>query len=155
MFIVRHSMTIHAPIQRCFALSCSVELVQRELHMTPVEGRTSGLVRAGDTIRWEGLQLGFPNYHVSEILNFEPPHFFTDRMIAGRFRSFEHDHRLSETAGGTLLQDEVRFTMPFGPAGWVVGKMVLCPHVTKLLHRRFRLLKRLAESDEWKEYVTP
>ena len=36
--------------------------------MHPVEGRTGGLVTAGDTVRWEGLQLGFANYHVSLIV---------------------------------------------------------------------------------------
>jgi ligand-binding SRPBCC domain-containing protein len=153
MFVVRHSLVVHAPIERCFALSCSVEVVQRELRMTPVEGRTHGLVEEGDRIRWEGLQLGFWNYHVSEIRGFEAPNAFQDHMTAGRFKSFAHDHRLTPTVDGTLLSDEIRFEMPLGPLGWIVGALVLRPHITKLLHRRFRLIQRLAESEEWREYV--
>jgi ligand-binding SRPBCC domain-containing protein len=153
MFTIRHSIVIHAPLERCFALSTSVAVVERELHMRPVAGRTSGLVQAGDTVRWEGTQLGFWNFHESEIRCFEPPFFFQDRMIAGRFQRFEHDHRLTATAEGTRLDDEIRFSLPLGPLGWIVGRLVLCPHITRLLQRRFRLLQHLAESDAWRVYV--
>jgi ligand-binding SRPBCC domain-containing protein len=153
MFVIRHSVVVHAPISRCFALSTSVEVVHRELHMAPVEGRTSGLVQSGDYIRWEGMQLGFWNYHVSKIYDFKVPFYFRDRMIAGRFKRFEHDHRLAPNKDGTLLSDEIRFDMHFGLLGWVVGLLILKPHVTKLLHRRFHLIKRLAEGDGWHSYI--
>jgi ligand-binding SRPBCC domain-containing protein len=155
MFTLRHSILIHAPIDRVFALSTSIAIVERELGMHPVAGRINGLVIAGDTIRWEGMQLGFANYHVSLIVpeTWNPPHFFQDRMIAGRFRSFEHDHRLSETPEGTLLEDQVRFSMPLGAPGWLVGRVILVPHILGLMRRRFSLLKRLAETDEWRHYL--
>lgn len=121
--------------------------------MKPVAGRTSGLVTAGDTIRWEGWQLGFPNFHVSLISTFDPPHFFQDRMIEGRFRMFQHDHRFEQMPQGVLLRDEVRFTMPFGPLGRLVGRLVLVPHIRRLMSRRFRLLRRIAEGEEWREYL--
>lgn len=155
MFVLRQSVLIQAPIERAFALSTSVAIVQRELGMHPVAGRTQGLVTGGDTIRWQGWQLGFPNYHVSLIVpeTWEPPRFFQDRMIAGRFRSFEHDHRFTQTADGVLLNDEVRFEMPFGWLGCIVGEIVLVPHIRGLMRRRFSLLKRLAEGEDWREYL--
>jgi ligand-binding SRPBCC domain-containing protein len=153
MFVIRRSLVIHAPISRCFALATSVEVVQRELGMTPVEGRTSGLVQSGDYIRWEGMQLGFWNYHVSEIDHFEAPFHFRDRMSAGRFKNFEHDHWLTPSGDSALLREEIRFDMYLGPLGWIVGALILKPHITKLLHRRFRLIKCLAEGDGWREYV--
>jgi len=151
--VLRHSTVINAPIERCFLLSTSVEIVRMELKMTPVAGRTSGHVVCGDTVRWEGWQLGFPNYHVSLIPNFDPPLYFQDRMIAGRFKSFEHDHWFAEVAGGVELRDEVRFVMPLGWAGWLGGKFVLVPHIRGLMRRRFALLKRMAESDEWRAFM--
>lgn len=156
MFTLRDSILIHAPIERVFALSTSVAIVERELGMHPAPGgRTSGRVMAGDTIRWRGMQLGFPNYHVSLIVpeTWKPPHFFQDRMIAGRFKSFEHDHRLTETAEGTRLDDEVRFSMKLRWGGALTGKLIVAPHIRKLMRRRFRLLKRIAESDEWHQYI--
>lgn len=155
MFTITDSILIQAPIDRVFALSCSVAIVQRELGMRPVSGRIRGLVTAGDIIRWEGLQLGFPNYHVSLIVpeTWSPPHFFQDRMIEGRFRSFEHDHRLSETPEGTRLDDEVRFSMKLRWGGSLAGRLILAPHIRGLMRRRFHLLKRLAETDEWRQYL--
>jgi ligand-binding SRPBCC domain-containing protein len=154
MFTLRDSIVINAPIERCFRLSTSIEIVHQELGMTAVSGRTSGLVTAGDTIRWQGWQLGFPNYHVSLISAFDPPTFFQDRMIAGRFRTFEHDHHFTKTPRGVLLSDEVRFAMPLGPLGRIVGRLILAPHIAGLLRRRFHLLKRIAESEEWCQYLS-
>jgi len=152
-FSARDSIVIHAPIERCFLLSTNVALVQKTLGMKPAAGRTSGHVVGGDTVRWQGWQLGFPNYHVSLIAEFEEPYHFQDRMIAGRFRSFEHDHRFEVMDGGVLLSDEVRFTMPFGVLGQMVGTFVLVPHIRRLVRARFAMLKQLAESDAWRQYV--
>lgn len=54
MFTLRDSILIHAPIERLFALSTNLAIVKEELGMHPVAGRTSGFVRGGDTVRWEG-----------------------------------------------------------------------------------------------------
>lgn len=153
-FVLRAEIMIHAPLECCFLLSTSVEIVERELGMHPVAGRTSGLVTDGDTIRWEGWQLGLPQFHVSRIELFQPPTFFRDRMIVGRFRSFEHDHSLSAQPNGqTLLSDELRFTMCWGWFGDLLGYCLLVPHNRRLMRRRFALLKQIAESDEWRRYL--
>lgn len=160
MFVIRHQVRIHAPLERCFGLSTSLAIVERELHMHPVpsnfEGvpfRTSGFVVEGDRVRWEGRQLGLPQYHVSLICNFERNRFFQDRMIAGRFQHFAHDHHFRAEGSETVLDDEIRFSLPWGPFGWVAARFVLRPHIERLLHRRFRLIKHLAEGEEWREYL--
>jgi ligand-binding SRPBCC domain-containing protein len=154
-FIVRDEIVVKAPVERCFLLSTSVEIVQLDLRMHPVRGRTSGFVVGGDTVRWKGWQLGLPQIHESLIGPFEPPVFFRDRMIAGRFASFEHAHRFTEQGdGAVLLSDEVRFTMPLGWPGRLVGRWMLVPHIRGLLRRRFARLKRIAEGDEWRTYTT-
>jgi ligand-binding SRPBCC domain-containing protein len=153
-FELRDEVIIRAPIERCFLLSTSLAIVERELGMHPVRGRTSGLVTAGDTVRWEGWQLGMPNYHESLIENYQPYSTFRDRMIAGRFRSFEHDHNFASLREGLVrLFDEIRFSMPWGWAGDLVGAGILLPHIRGLMRRRFALLKHIAESEEWRNYL--
>ena len=157
MFVLKDSTHIAAPLDRVFLLSCSLAIVERELGMHPVAGkgssRNAGLVVGGDSIRWEGWQLGFWNYHVSVISAYEPYEFFQDTMTDGRFRFFQHDHYFIEIGGQVLLKDTVRFSLPFGWPGRLVGKKILVPHITGLLRRRFDLLKRIAESQEWREYL--
>ncbi|WP_263356428.1 SRPBCC family protein [Acidicapsa ligni] len=154
LFTLQHETTVHAPIERCFLLSTSLAIVQRELHMRPVRGRTSGLVVNGDTVRWQGWHLGLPQYHESLIEDFQAPFFFRDRMIAGRFATFEHDHAFfQQPSGAVLLHDELRFTMPLGWAGALVGQWILSPDIHALMRRRFALIRKIAESDEWKQYL--
>ena len=152
MFTLRDSIVIHAAIERCFALSTNIAIVQKELRMTPVAGRTTGCVRGGDTVRWEGWQLGLPQFHVSLIAEYEPPFYFQDRMLEGRFKTFAHDHRFRETGDGVLLEDELRFTMPLGWPGRLVGQVIMVPHIRRLLRERFAMLKGIAESDAWRQY---
>lgn len=165
MFILRESIEVAAPIERIFLLSTSLAIVERELHMHPVPAeymdehsnrqatRTTGLVTGNDRVRWEGWQLGLPQYHVSLIAPFEPYRFFRDCMVAGRFRSFEHDHIFTPTQNGVRLDDEIRFSLPLGPLGKAAGQLILVPHIRSLMGRRFRLLRQIAESDQWREFL--
>ena len=157
MFVIKDSIHIAAPIRRCFLLSTSLAIVVQELGMYPVASpestRTEGLVLGGDRIRWEGWQLGMWHYHVSLISEFEPYTSFQDKMIAGRFRSFLHDHTFTEIGGQTLLKDTIRFSMRWGRAGRLVGRYIVLPHIRGLMARRFALLKRIAESNEWTRYI--
>ena len=51
------------------------------------------------------------------------------------------------------MVDVVRFSLPLGPLGQVVGKHVVVPHVLGLMLRRFDLLKRIAEGPDWERYI--
>lgn len=153
-FLLRHETVVHAPLDRCFLLSTSIEIVQQELRMRPVRGRTAGLVSGGDTVRWEGWKFGLPQVHESSIEDYRPWAFFRDRMISGRFRTFSHDHAFDLLPDGSVrMHDELRFTMPFGALGALLGTLVLVPHIRGLMQRRFALIKRIAESEEWRRYL--
>ncbi len=153
-FVLRDEVVVYAPIDRCFLLSTSIEIVRRELRMRPTRGRAAGLVTGGDTVRWKGWKFGLPQMHESLIEAFQPYAFFRDRMIAGRFRAFEHDHSFDlMTDGSVRMQDEVRFSMRWGWIGDLVGVMVLTPLIRGLMRRRFSSLKRIAEGEEWRKYL--
>jgi hypothetical protein len=154
IFTLNDSVEVHAPIERCFALTCSVALVHEELGMIAKDGRTEGLVVGGDVVRWEGWQLRMKHFHVSHISSYDKPVFMQDTMLDGRFKTFQHDHHLQQRSDGIiLLQDEVRFSLPFALAGRLVGRMVMVPHIRRLLRNRFARIKRLAEGDGWMEYL--
>jgi hypothetical protein len=154
VFVVRANGEVNAPIDRCFALTCNIALVREELGMTPVSGRTDGLVGGGDTVRWEGWQLGLKHFHVTHISGFQRPVFMQDSMLDGRFKTFQHDHHLSERAGGiTALEDVVRFSLPLGWFGRIVARMVMVPHIHGLMTSRFARIRRIAESEAWREYL--
>jgi ligand-binding SRPBCC domain-containing protein len=74
-------------------------------------------------------------------------------MGRGRFKRFQHDHHLVEIDGHTLLNDKLRFTLPLGWPGKLVGKHVMVPYLCRLLRERMLLLKQVAESEEWRRYL--
>ena len=139
-------------MERLFALSTNIAIVKKELQMNPVAGRTSGCVQGGDTVRWEGWKFGLPQFHVSLIAEYDPPFYFQDRMLQGRFKTFAHDHRFREVEGGVMLEDELRYSMPLGFAGRMVGQVIMVPHIRRLMRERFAMLKEIAETDAWRMY---
>ena len=153
MFCVRDSILIDAPIDRCFLLSTSIELVGPILGMRAVSGKTSGLAIDGDQLVWRGWKFGLPQMHETLITAYRRPEFFQDTMGRGRFEFFQHDHHFTEVDRRTLLGDEVRFAMPLGFAGRLVGRFVMLPHIRRLLRRRFAMLKQIAEGPEWERHL--
>ena len=135
-------------------VSAIAEAIFITLAMRPVGGRLSGAVSGGDTVLWRGWKWGLSHTHESLIERFDPPVFFRDRMIAGRFAAFEHDHHFAEQQDGSvLLQDELRFRMKWGSAGAMLAHSMIMPHIRKLMRERFGLIKRLAEGEEWRTYI--
>jgi ligand-binding SRPBCC domain-containing protein len=165
---IHESTILHAPIARCFALSTRVELVKTTLGMNLVGGVTSGHIAANSRVHWYGWKFGLPTHHHTLITGYAEPHiddagettaWFQDSQEKGRFAFFQHDHYFRETtdpATGTpqtVLEDVVRFALPFGPLGRIASKLLLAPHIRRLVHVRYGILRDLAEGDGWRQWV--
>ena len=153
LYRVKEFTHVLAPRERVFLLASNIKLVQQIIGLNPVEGKTSGLVQLNDRVVWRGWKFGLPAMHETLITAYEQPAFFQDTQGRGRFTFFQHDHHFEEVDGQTLMRDIVRFSLPFGPAGKLVAKHVMVPHILGLMQRRFALLKRLAEGPDWQQYI--
>ena len=153
MFIVKDSIHIDAPIEQCFLLSTNLELVEKTLGMRPVSGKTAGMVAAGERIVWRGWKFGLLVKHESLITQYERPTFFQDTMQRGWFKQYQHDHMFAEVDQQTLLTDKLRFSLPFGRLGKLVARYVMVPYICRSLRQRMMLLKHIAESEEWRQYL--
>jgi ligand-binding SRPBCC domain-containing protein len=156
LFVIKDSIHINAPIERCFLLSTNLALIAQVLEMRLVatrSSRTSGTIQGEDRLVWRGWKFGLPHMHESVITRFERPIFFQDAMGRGRFKQFQLDHHLSEVDGHTLLIDKLRFSLPLGLPGKLVAKYVIIPYLSGLLRKKMLLLKRLAEGEGWRQYL--
>jgi ligand-binding SRPBCC domain-containing protein len=153
LFRLKESIHVNAPIERCFLLSTNLELVQRTIRMRPVKGKTAGLVGAGDHLTWRGIKFGIPAFHETLITEYDRPRFFQDTMERGYFRHYQHDHHFHWLDGQTLMYDIVRFSLPLGWPGREIGKRIVVPHFLDLMLKRFEMLKRIAEGDDWERYI--
>ena len=156
--MVRIELTteIDAPIERCFDLARNIDVHMASTNQTgeeAIEGVTSGLIGAGETVTWRGRHFGFIVTHTSRITAFTFPSHFQDSMVRGMFQRFCHDHYFETKNGLTVVSDVMEFQAPFGFVGRVVEKMTLREHLRSLLEKRNYCIKRVAESDEWKKYL--
>ncbi|MFY1046691.1 SRPBCC family protein [Chryseobacterium sp. GP-SGM7] len=90
---------INANIQTVFDLSRDIDLHQKSTSKTnekAIAGRTFGLIELSETVTWRAKHLGFYQTHQSKIIEMKKPHYFTDVMIKGRFKSFKHQHIFKE-----------------------------------------------------------
>jgi ligand-binding SRPBCC domain-containing protein len=146
--IIRIETLIQAPIERCFDLARDPELHARSLAQTGerVVSRTgSGLLRLGDLVTFEAVHLGIRQRLTAQIIRFDGPHLFEDRMVRGAFRCFSHRHAFEQTAAGTLMTDTFAYRSPLGPLGALADRLFITRYLRRLLTARAAVLKQHAE----------
>ncbi len=148
---------IHAPIERCFDLSRSIELHLLGTEHTgeqAVAGVTTGLIGPGQFVRWRARHFGIWQHLASRITAFERPNHFQDTMTEGAFRFMQHDHFFKESDHGiTEMRDRFLFAAPLGVLGRTAELLVLKRYMTSFLIRRNAILKSIAESNTWSAFL--
>jgi ligand-binding SRPBCC domain-containing protein len=76
------------------------------------------------------------------ISTFDPPHCFVDQQLNGPYSFWHHTHRFEEVQDGTLLSDEVRYLMPFGPLGELVHNLVIKRQLKAIFAHRATVIAR-------------
>lgn len=61
---------------------------------------------------------------VTEITHVREPMFFVDEQRMGPYRLWHHQHRFRSVPGGTEVEDEVHYALPFWPLGEAVRGVV-------------------------------
>lgn len=84
---------------------------------------------------------------------FERPFHFRDSMERGIFKRIDHDHFFEEFADGSLMRDKFDYDAPFLILGKIADFLFLEKYMTRFLIERNRLIKEIAESEKWREYV--
>lgn len=157
MALIRCSIGIRAPIARCFDLARNVDVHVASTHGTgerAVGGVTTGLMGLGDEVTWEARHLGVVQRLTSRITAFEPPVRFRDSMVRGAFRRFDHDHLFEADGDGTVrMHDVFDYHAPLGPLGRFAEAVFLTRYLRRFLESRALVIKRVAESGEWRAFL--
>jgi ligand-binding SRPBCC domain-containing protein len=156
METIRLTTWIDAPVERCFRLSTSIDLHVASAAWTgekAIDGVTTGLIGAGETVTWQGRYFRMNLLHTIRVDGWRPYHYFRDVMIRGAFTRFEHEHFFVLMDDGTRMRDELRFSTPWGPLGRLAAKIFVRRYLATFLMRRNAVIKRIAESEEWRSYL--
>jgi ligand-binding SRPBCC domain-containing protein len=64
---------------------------------------------------------GVPLRWLTRIAEWEPNRRFVDQQIKGPYALWHHTHTFESVGGGTLIRDQVRYAIGFGPIGELVN----------------------------------
>jgi ligand-binding SRPBCC domain-containing protein len=154
--VIKLSTEIRAPLERAFDLARSVDVHMASTAHTgerAVAGVTSGLMELGQEVTWRARHFGTWQHLTSRITAFVRPFHFRDSMVRGAFQRFDHDHFFSQRGELTLMRDVFDFEAPFGILGRIAGRLFLTEYMRRLLVTRNALIKTVAESDQWRDYI--
>jgi len=147
---------INAPLDVCFDLSRSIDLHQlttASSNEKAIDGKTKGLIEKGEFVTWEATHFFIRQHMTVKIVEALKPHFFHDEMVKGPFRSMYHIHAFRAVGNTTLMIDDFQYNVPYGFAGRIFDGFVLKKYMTKLLRERNMMIKKVAESGEWKKFI--
>ena len=158
MPVIHLQTLIDAPRERVFDLARSIDAHQTSTPGTgerAVAGVTSGLLELNDDVTWEARHLGVKQRLKSRMTHLTRPDHFQDVMVEGAFKYMRHDHTFEDQGGKTLMTDRFEFGAPLGILGVLVERVFLTSYMRHFIVQRNQILQRVAESDEWKNYLKP
>ena len=94
-----------------------------ELHfriLTPQPVQMSEGTLIDYRLRLLGIQLRWQ----ARISSWQPPIKFVDEQVRGPYQLWEHTHTFYEDKGKTIIEDIVRYQLPFAPFGEVFHPLV-------------------------------
>ena len=160
MSVIEHAERVAAPRERVFDLARSIDAHVASTPGTdekPVDvdgGKTSGLMVLGDQVTWRARHLGVMQHLTSRIVAYDRPNHFRDSMVRGAFARFDHDHYFEEDgASSTIVRDVFDFTAPLGLLGRLADRLFLDRYMRRFIIQRARVLKDLAESNDWERFL--
>lgn len=157
MPVIELQTVIKAPIERCFDLARSIDLHRLSVAHTnekAIAGVTSGLIGLDEEVTWRAKHFGVTQMLSVHITQYDRPYHFRDAMLSGAFKRFDHDHFFTTVEQGCLMCDVFDYTSPFGILGILADRLFLERYMKKLLITRNAIIKRVAESEEWRHLLT-
>ena len=84
--------------------------------------------------------LGIPLHWQTEITRVQKPHLFIDVQVKGPYHTWQHQHRFHSVDAGTLMEDKVKYVLPFGIAGRWAHRLIVRKKVEDIFAYRRKII---------------
>ena len=148
---------IAAPAERVFDLSRSVSLHKYSMSRydeSIIDGTISGLMDKDQTVTWKARHLLKNRTIKVKISQLERPAYFLDEQVQGPFQMMKHEHYFKPIENGTIMIDQFWFEIPRGMLGRLINRLYLEKYMVRLLNERNEIIKKVAEGNQWKQYLS-
>jgi ligand-binding SRPBCC domain-containing protein len=98
------------------------------------------VMQQGALIDYKLRVRGIPLRWRSEITAWEPPRRFVDKQLRGPYRFWLHEHRFEDKNGGTLVTDEIQYSV-YG--GEIIRRLFVARDVEKIFAHRTKRMQEL------------
>ncbi|NEU08246.1 SRPBCC family protein [Flavihumibacter sp. R14] len=91
---------------------------------------------------------GIPLRWQTEITKVNKPTSFTDRQVKGPYKLWEHRHIYLPQEKGLVMQDEVKYQLPFGIIGRYTNSLVVREKIADIFAYRKGILNKMFVDNE-------
>jgi ligand-binding SRPBCC domain-containing protein len=88
-------------------------------------------------LRWHGLPIDWK----TEIIDWRPPHGFTDVQLRGPYRLWHHVHSFLDDPEGTRMIDLVSYQLPLGAIGDLAHSLMVQRDLERVFDYRYRAIE--------------
>jgi ligand-binding SRPBCC domain-containing protein len=144
-YILQRSLWVPRPIDEIFAFfsrAANLETITPAFLKFRITESPEEICQ-GSRIKYVLRLHGIPVRWATEIVTWEPPRRFVDVQLSGPYSLWHHEHRFTEERGGTRLQDEVRYALPFGLLGQVAHWVTVRRDVEDIFAYREEKIKEM------------
>lgn len=90
---------------------------------------------------------GIPLHWKTEIAKVNKPAMFSDRQLKGPYKIWEHTHTFVEKDNGVLMNDEVKYELPFGFIGNIAHSLIVKKKIEHIFQYRNEVLNKIFNKD--------
>ncbi|RPH58870.1 MAG: hypothetical protein EHM81_09205 [Chloroflexi bacterium] len=86
---------------------------------------------------------GLPSLWLTEIAHVRELRYFVDEQRTGPYQFWYHEHRFEPVAGGTRMNDQVTYSIGFGPLGDLLNALWIGRRLQQVFDFRMEKIRQL------------